>query len=228
LIKTILIVEDEERMREMIADYFKASGFSVFVACNGREALEILETEKINLVILDIMIPEIDGWSVCRRIRRVSDIPIILLTARSDEEDKLMGYEIGADDYITKPFSAKVLIAKAKNLLKRVEGSLGYSDKSKCLDIIGISINKQSRTVKVDDKIIDLTPKEYDLLIYFIENEKRVLSRDEIINNIWGYEYTGDLRVVDNHIKKLRKKLNDKSTYIQTIIKIGYKFEIVL
>lgn len=228
LIKTVLVVEDEEKMRGIIVDYFKASGFLVFEAPNGREALEILESAKINLVILDIMIPEIDGWAVCRRIRKISDIPIILLTARSDEEDKLMGYEIGADDYITKPFSPKVLIAKTKNLLRRVEGSLSDSNKKKCIDIIGISIDKESMIVKVDDERIDLTPKEYDLLIYMIENKKRVLSRDEIINSIWGYEYIGDLRVVDNHVKKLRKKLGNRSTYIQTIIKVGYKFEVIL
>lgn len=228
MIKTALIVEDEEKMRGIIVDYFKASGFLIFEACNGREALDILENERINIVILDIMIPEVDGWAVCRRTRKISDIPIILLTARSDEEDKLMGYEIGADDYITKPFSPKVLIAKTKNLLKRVEGVLGDSSRKKCIDIIGISISKESRTVKIDDERVDLTPKEYDLLIYMIENERRVLSRDEIINNIWGYEYIGDLRVVDNHVKKLRKKLGYRSKYIKTIIKVGYKFEVVI
>lgn len=222
----ILIVEDEERMREITVDYFKASGFLVFEACDGREALEILEDEKIDVVILDIMIPEIDGWSVCRNTRKKSDIPIILVTARSDEDDKLMGYELGADDYVTKPFSPKVLIAKTKNLLMRVEGTLGNLSKGKSIEVIGISINKQSRIVKVDGERVDLSPKEYDLLIYMMENEKRVLSRDEIINNVWGYEYIGDMRVVDNHIKKLRKKLKNKSTYIHTIIKVGYKFEV--
>jgi DNA-binding response OmpR family regulator len=227
LIKTVLIVEDEQKMRGIIVDYFKASGFFVIEACNGREALEILQNETINVVILDIMIPEIDGWAVCKRIRKISDMPIILLTARSDEDDKLMGYEIGADDYITKPFSPKVLIAKTRNLLKRVEGTLGNDKKNKYIDIGDINLNKESRTVKVGGEKVDLTPKEYDLLVYMIENKKRVLSRDEIINNVWGYQYIGDLRVVDNHVKKLRKKLRDKCTYIHTIIKIGYKFVVV-
>lgn len=225
--KTVLIVEDEERIREITADYFRASGFLVFEACAGKEALEILESEKINVVILDIMIPEIDGWTVCRRIRKKSDIPIILLTARTDEDDKLMGYELGADDYVTKPFSPKVLIAKTKNLLMRIQGALGNESENGCIEITGISINKEARTVNIDGERIDLTPKEYDLLIYLIENEKRVLSRDAIINSVWGYEYIGELRVVDNHIKKLRKKLKVKSAYIHTIIKIGYKFEVV-
>ncbi|MCT4564854.1 MAG: response regulator transcription factor [Maledivibacter sp.] len=225
--KTVLIVEDEARMREITKAFFVKSGFQVLEASNGREALEILEDEKIDIVILDIMIPEIDGWTVCRRIRKKLDVPIILLTARTDEDDKLMGYELGADDYMTKPFSPKVLIAKAKNLLMRAEGTLGNNGTNEFIDILGIKINKQSMTVNVDDKRIDLTPKEYDLLIYMIENEKRVLSREQILNNVWGFEYIGDSRVVDNHIKKLRKKLMDKSKYIHTLIKVGYKFEVV-
>ncbi|WP_432406177.1 response regulator transcription factor [Wukongibacter sp. M2B1] len=225
--KNVLIVEDEERMREITADYFRASGFSIFEARNGREALEILKCENINVVILDIMIPEIDGWTVCRRIRNDSDIPVIILTARSDENDKLMGYELGADDYVNKPFNPKVLVAKTKNLLMRTEGCLGNTNKNYDIYKNGIKINKKSRVVRLDGERLDLTPKEYDLLVYMIENERITLSRDNILDNVWSYDYFGDLRVVDTHIKKLRKKLKNKSSYIHTVIGVGYKFEVV-
>jgi len=225
--KTVLIVEDEERMREITADYFEASGFSIFEARNGREALNILECENIHVVILDIMIPEIDGWTVCRRIRNDSDIPVIILTAKADENDKLMGYELGADDYVNKPFNPKILVAKTKNLLMRTEGRLGNNNKNYDIDKNGIEINKQSRVVRLDGERVDLAPKEYDLLLYMVENERIALSRDNILNNVWSYDYFGDLRVVDTHIKKLRKKLKDKSNYIHTVIRVGYKFEVV-
>lgn len=222
--KNILIVEDEERMREITCDYFKISGFNVFEAVDGKEALDIFEVKKIDLVILDIMIPELDGWSVCRRIRKKSDVPIIMLTARGDEEDKLMGFELGADEYVTKPFSPKVLVARAKALIKRVEGNKSFDNL--IINIGGIEINKQSYKVKIDCEEIDLAPKEYKLLLYFIENKGIVLTREGILNNVWGYDYFGDLRVVDTHIKKLRKKLRDKYSYIQTVIRVGYKFEV--
>lgn len=225
--KSVLIVEDEERMREITADYFRANGFFIFEACNGSEALELLKHENIDVVILDIMIPEIDGWTVCRRIRKDSDIPIIILTARADENDKLMGYELGADDYVNKPFNPKVLVAKTTNLLMRREGILGNSNKGYSINKNGIQINKQSRVVKIDGEIVDLTLKEYDLLLYMVKNERIVLSRDKILNNVWSHDYFGDLRVVDTHIKKLRKKLKDKSGYIHTVIRVGYKFEVV-
>jgi len=222
--KNILIVEDEERMREITSDYFKASGFNVFEAVNGQEGLDIFELNKIDLVILDIMIPEIDGWTVCKRIRKKSNVPIIMLTARSDEDDKLMGFELGADDYVTKPFSPKVLVARAKTLFKRVEGSVGLNDS--IINVGSIEIDKKAYIVKIDGEEINFASKEYNLLLYLIENKGTVLSRERILNNVWGYDYLGELRVVDTHIKKVRKKLMDKSNYIHTVIRAGYKFEV--
>lgn len=222
--KTVLLVEDEARMREIISDYFKKDGFNILEAPDGKKALELYEENTVNLVILDIMIPELDGWSVCKRLRKSSDVPIIMLTARSDEDDKLMGYELGADDYVTKPFSPKVLVAKAKTLLKRAEGTIGKSDSViSCADI---EINKPARTVKIYGDIIELAPKEYDLLLYMIENKDVVLSRETILNNVWSYDYFGDLRTVDTHIKKLRNKLGDKAKHICTLIRSGYKFDV--
>lgn len=222
--RNLLLIEDEKRMREILIDYFKHEDFTIFEAVNGREALDIFEYNNIHLVILDIMIPEIDGWAVCKRIRKESDVPIIMLTARSDEDDKLMGYELGADDYVTKPFSPKVLVAKSKMLLKRAEGNI-VSDTN--LIICGnIEINKSSRTTKVDNEIIDLAPKEFDLLVYMIQHKDMVLTRETILNNIWGYDYYGDLRTIDTHIKKLRCKLKDRAKYISTLNRVGYKFEV--
>lgn len=223
--KNILLVEDDVRMREIINDYFSIEGFQIFETDNGREALEIFEGHKFNLVLLDIMIPEIDGWSVCKRIRKSSDVPIILITARSDEDDKLLGYDLGADDYITKPFSPRVLLAKAKMLLKRAEGSVGADDS--IIAYNGIEINRLSRTVVSDGKILELALKEYELLLFLVENKNIVLSREKILRKIWGYEYFGDDRTVDTHIKKLRSKLGNKACYIVTVIGCGYKFEVM-
>ncbi len=222
--KNILLVEDEPRLREIVSDYFKAEGFSIYEAVDGKEAMDIFEESEVSLVILDIMLPKLDGWTVCRRIRKVSDVPIIMLTARSEEDDMLMGYELGADDYVTKPFSPKVLVAKAKILLKRACGSESKGDEM--IKIGNIDINKLSYTVKLDNNTIDLAPKEYELLVYMIENKGIVLSRENILNKIWGYDYYGDLRTVDTHIKKLRNKLGNRAKYIRTIIKVGYKFEV--
>lgn len=222
--RNLLLIEDERRMREIMVDYFAKENYHIFEAANGREALEMFGENSIHLVILDIMIPEIDGWAVCKRIRKESDIPIIMLTARADEDDKLMGYELGADDYITKPFSPKVLVAKCKTLLKRVEGNIGKEDNT--LICAGIEVNRSSRTVKIEDELLELTPKEFDLLVYMIENKEMVLTRESIINHIWGYDYFGDLRTIDTHIKKLRSKLKDKAKHINTINRIGYKFEV--
>jgi DNA-binding response OmpR family regulator len=222
--KNILLVEDDERMREIVTDYFVKEGFKVFQAENGKEALEIFEEETIHLILLDIMLPLVDGWSVCKRLRRVSDVPIIMLTARADEEDKLMGYDFGADDYVTKPFSPKVLVAKSKMLLKRVEGSVGRIDG--IISYGGIEINKLSRTVKIEREAVDFAPKEYELLLYLMENKDIVLSRENILSKVWGYDYFGDTRAVDTHIKKLRNKLGVKAAYIITIIGSGYRFEV--
>jgi DNA-binding response OmpR family regulator len=222
--RNLLLIEDEYRMREILVDYFKKEQFHIFEASNGREAMEIFEDNNIHLVILDIMIPEIDGWAVCKRIRKESDVPVIMLTARSDEDDKLMGYELGADDYVTKPFSPKVLVAKSKMLLRRAEGNVGKD--SSVLYYGGIEINKRSHTVKLDQVLVELAPKEYELLLYMIENKEMVLTREQILNHVWGYDYFGDLRTVDTHIKKIRSKLGEWSKHISTITRVGYKFEV--
>lgn len=222
--KKILLVEDDMRIREIVSDYFLAEGFEILQAEDGKSALEIFENDSIDLVILDIMIPDIDGWSVCKRIRKISDVPVIMLTARADEEDKLLGYEMGADDYVTKPFSPRVLVAKSRMLLKRVEGTVGKTDG--VISFNGIEINKLSRTVRIDSKNIELALKEYELLLCFMENRDIVLSREAILSKVWGYDYYGDLRTVDTHVKKLRSKLEDKAACILTIIGAGYRFEV--
>lgn len=221
---SVLVIEDEHNIRKIISDYFRAEGFQIIEACNGKEGIEKFEEEKIHLIVLDIMMPELDGWSVCRRIRKKSDVPIIILTARTEEDDELMGFELKADDYVKKPFSPGVLVARAKVLLNRTRGTI-LEDK----DIItkaGLEVNKLERKVKVDGKDIELTPKEFDILGYLMEHSEMVLSREKILNAIWGYDYFGDIRVVDNHIKKLRKALGDKAYLIRTVFGVGYKFEV--
>ena len=220
--KTVLIVEDEIRIRFLVRDYFKKEGFNVLEASDGEEALRIFSENIVDLAILDIMMPKLDGLVVCRNIREVSNTPIILLTAKSQEEDKLLGYELGADDYMTKPFSPKVLLAKAKALLRRT-GTL--NDKN-ILDFNGLTINKLSHEVKLNGEELLLSPKEYDLLIYLSSNEGIALSRDRILDNVWGYDYFGDIRTVDTNIKRLREKLLDKANYIATVRGSGYKFEV--
>ena len=221
--RTILIVEDEYRMRHLISDYFKREGFNIVEAENGIDALEKFK-DKIDLVILDIMMPLLDGWSVCQTIRNTSNVPIIILTAKSEEDDKLMGYELGADDYITKPFSPKVLVAKVKALLKRAEGISGKSNG--LIDINGLIINEMAHEVMVNGEYINLSPKEFDLLLFLVRNRGAALSRDQILDNIWGYGYEGDLRTVDTHIKRIREKLKEKGDIITTIRGSGYKLEI--
>lgn len=222
--KNVLLVEDDARLREIVGDYFASENFKIIEAENGREALDLFESEAVALVLLDIMIPDIDGWSVCKRLRKISDVPIIMLTSRTDEEDKLMGYDLGADDYVTKPFSPKVLVAKAKMLLKRAEGSVGRTDGS--LLYSGIEINKLSRSVKIDGDAVELAPKEYEILLYLLDNKGIVLSRENILSRVWGYDFYGDVRAVDTHIKKLRGKLGGKAVHIVTVIGSGYKFEV--
>lgn len=220
--KTVLIVEDEIRIRFLVRDYFKKEGFNILEASDGEEGLRIFSENSVDLAILDIMMPKLDGLSVCRNIREVSNTPIILLTAKSQEEDKLLGYELGADDYMTKPFSPKVLLAKAKALLKRT----GVSNDKNILDFNGLTINKLSHEVRINGIEILLSPKEYDLLIYLSSNEGIALSRDKILDNVWGYDYFGDIRTVDTNIKRLREKLIGKSNYIATVRGSGYKFEV--
>lgn len=221
--KTVLIVEDDALMRGIVADFFKEEGFLVLEAADGKAALELAEDQPLHLMILDIMIPEIDGWSVCRRIRKESDVPIIMLTARADEDDKLLGYDLGADDYITKPFSLKVLVAKAKMLMKRAEGSIGKGDGQ--IELRGIKLDRLGRVVSVDGQVLVLAPKEYEILEYLMENKNVVITREMILEKIWGYDYFGDLRTVDTHIRRIRAKLGDRAKVIITVIGSGYKFE---
>lgn len=188
------------------------------------KALELFAEHEIDLIMLDIMLPEIDGWSVCRRIRKESAVPIIMLTARSDEDDTLLGFELGADEYVTKPFSPKVLVARAKTLLKRADGAVGVAEEN-AMSLAGIEVNRLSRTVLVDGEEIILTHKEFELLVYLMENKGIVLSRQHLLDQLWGYDYYGDDRTVDTHIKKLRNKLGDKAKHIGTVIRVGYKFE---
>lgn len=222
--KTVLLVEDERRLREIVSDYFRNEGFEVIEAEDGKQALELFAEHTIDLIMLDIMLPEIDGWCVCRRIRKESAVPIIMLTARSDEDDTLLGFELGADEYVTKPFSPKVLVARAKTLLKRADGAVGVAEDN-VLSAAGIDVNRLSRTVFVDGKEIILTHKEFELLVYLMENKGIVLSRQHLLDQLWGYDYYGDDRTVDTHIKKLRNKLGDKAKHIGTVIRVGYKFE---
>lgn len=219
----ILVVDDEQRMRKLIKDFLKAKGYSILEAEDGEKALEIFEENKnkITLILLDVMMPKLDGWSVLRQIRQDSKVPIIMLTARGEEQDELFGFELGVDEYIAKPFSPKILVARVEAILKRTT-----KDTSEIKDYAGIEIDKEGRTIKVDGKPIELSLREYELLIYLIENENIALSRDKILNNVWNYDYYGDSRTIDSHIKKIRHKLGKKGKYIKTMRGIGYKFEV--
>ncbi|GAA0085132.1 response regulator transcription factor [Clostridium sp. MB05] len=219
--KNILLIEDETRIRFLLKDYFFKEGFNIIEASDGDEGLNYFISNKVDLVILDIMMPKVDGITVLEMIRKVSTVPVILLTAKGQEEDKLFGYEMGADDYMTKPFSPKVLIAKVKALLKRTSEDTFSSTN----DYNGLTINKLSHEVKINDEIINLSPKEFELLTYLSDNEGIALSRDTILDNVWGLDYYGDLRTVDTNIKRLREKLGDKASYIVTVRGSGYRFE---
>lgn len=220
--KAILVVEDEFRIRFLLRDYFLKEGFTIYEAENGEEALNIFKEKKIDLIVLDIMMPVMDGLTVLEKIREVSTLPVILLTAKGQEEDKLQGYDIGADDYVTKPFSPKVLVAKVKALLKRTREDVDSSSQ----DYNGLVINKLSREVKINDVALSLSPKEYELLVYLIDNESIALSRDNILDSVWGIDYYGDIRTVDTNVKRLREKLGEKANYIVTVRGSGYKFEV--
>ncbi|MBS4804282.1 MAG: response regulator transcription factor [Clostridium sp.] len=219
--KNILIIEDETRIRFLLRDYFFKEGFNIIEASDGDEGINYFMNSKVDLVILDIMMPRVDGITVLEMIRKVSKVPVILLTAKGQEEDKLFGYEMGADDYMTKPFSPKVLVAKVKALLKRTSEESFSSEN----DYNGLTINKLSHEVKINNEIINLSPKEFELLSYLADNEGIALSRDNILDNVWGLDYYGDLRTVDTNIKRLREKLGEKSTYIITVRGSGYRFE---
>ena len=223
VINCILVVDDEIRMRKLIKDFLVAKGYSILEAEDGEKALEVFEENKnkINLVLLDVMMPKLDGWSVLRQIRQESKVPIIMLTARGEEQDELFGFELGVDEYISKPFSPKILVARVEAILKRTA-----PDSKEVKDYGGVEIDKEGRTVKVDGKLIELSLRECELLTYLVENKDIALSRDKILNNVWNYDYYGDSRTIDSHIKKIRHKLGKKGKYIETVRGIGYKFEI--
>lgn len=222
--KKVLLADDEARLRKLVADFLKKEGFQVIEAEDGTQAMELFAAEsKIDLVILDVMMPYYDGWVVCRHIRKTSSAPIIMLTAKSEESDQLFGFEIGADEYISKPFSPSILMARVKALLRRAEN---FNPNKANFSYQGLVIDKKRHSVMVDGEVADLSPKEYELLIYLVENEGVALSRDQILNSVWDYEYFGDARTVDTHIKKLRMKLKEKGRFLQTVRGFGYRFEV--
>ena len=221
---TILVVDDESRMRKLIKDFLIQKNYNILEAEDGEKALKVYNENKnkINLILLDVMMPKLDGWSVLRQIRQENkSLPIVMLTARAEEQDELFGFELGVDEYITKPFSPKILVARVEAILKR---TIPEEKEMKSYD--GIVIDNEGRTVTVDGKIVELSFREYELLKYLLENENIALSRDKILNTVWNYDYYGDSRTIDSHIKKIRHKLGKKGKYIKTMRGIGYKFEV--
>ena len=219
----ILVVDDETRMRKLVRDFLVRKQYQVVEAADGEEAIDLfVENNDIDLVILDVMMPKMDGWEVCREIRKISKVPIIMLTAKSEESDELLGFELGVDEYITKPFSPRILVARVDAILRRTN-NLGQNE----IETAGkIEINKAAHIVTVDGKNVELSFKEFELLTYFIQNKGIALSRENILNNVWNYDYFGDARTIDTHVKKLRSKLGDCGKYILTIWGMGYKFEV--
>lgn len=220
----ILVVDDEQRMRKIVKDFLVNSDFEVIEAADGEEALDVFyKNPDTDLIVLDVMMPKLDGWDVCKQIRKESKVPIIMLTAKTDESDELLGFKLGVDEYISKPFSPKILVARVEAVLRRTQG-VSNDD---ILDKAGIVMNKLTHVVTVDGKITEFSFKEFELLAYFLENEGIALSREKILNNVWNYDYYGEDRTIDTHVKKIRSKLGEKGKYIKTIWGIGYKFETV-
>ena len=218
----VLMVDDEARMRKLVKDFLAIKGYRVIEAEDGEQAVDIFFKEKdIGLVILDVMMPKMDGWEVCRTLRRYSQVPIIMLTARSEERDELLGFELGVDEYISKPFSPKILVARIEAILRR-----GNAETGEILESDGIRVDKDAHEASVDGQSVDLSNKEFELLTYFMENQGMALSREKILNNVWNYDYFGDARTIDTHVKKLRSKLGEKGELIKTIWGMGYKFEV--
>ncbi len=219
----VLVVDDESRMRKLVRDFLEREGYAVLEAGDGEEAMDVFyENKDIQLLILDVMMPKMDGWQVCREVRQNSKVPIIMLTARGEEQDELQGFELGVDEYISKPFSPKILMARVEAVLRRAHAI----DSEDTVVAGGISINKAAHQVSVDGKEVELSYKEFELLMYFAENQGIALSREKILNNVWNYDYFGDARTIDTHVKKLRNKLGDRGNYIKTIWGMGYKFEV--
>lgn len=220
----ILVVDDEPRMRKLVKDFLTVKGFQVVEAGDGEEAIDIFfEQKDIALILLDVMMPKMDGWEVLKTIRKYSQVPILMLTARGEEQDELQGFKLGVDEYILKPFSPKILVARVEAILRR--SSPGAKD---VIDVGGIHIDKTAHQVEIDGKPVDLSYKEFELMTYFAENQGIALSREKILNNVWNYDYFGDARTIDTHVKKLRSKLGEKGEYIKTIWGMGYKFEVEL
>jgi len=218
----VLVVDDESRMRKLVKDFLSKKNFEVLEAENGEQAVDIFfESKEIALIILDVMMPKMDGWQVCREIRQYSKVPIIMLTARSDEKDELLGFELGVDEYISKPFSPKILVARVEAILRRSNAL-----EEEIIEVGGIVLDKAAHQVKIDGLNIDLSFKEFELLTYFVVNQGVALSREKILNNVWNYDYFGDARTIDTHVKKLRSKMGPKGDYIKTIWGMGYKFEV--
>lgn len=218
----ILVVDDESRMRKLVKDFLTKSGYTVIEAGDGSEALDIFfEQKDIALILLDVMMPKLDGWQVCKEIRAYSKVPIIMLTAKADERDELLGFELGVDEYISKPFSPKILVARVEAILRRT----GQGNQDEILQAGGIILDKNAHQVTIDGRSIDLSYKEFELLAYFLENKGVALSREKILNNVWNYDYFGDARTIDTHVKKLRSKMGEKGDMIKTIWGMGYKFE---
>lgn len=218
----VLMVDDEARMRKLVKDFLAIKGYKVIEAEDGEQAVDIFFKEKdIGLVILDVMMPKMDGWEVCRTLRRYSQVPIIMLTARSEERDELLGFELGVDEYISKSFSPKILVARIEAILRR-----GNAGTGEILEAAGIRVDKDAHEASVDGQPVDLSNKEFELLTYFMENQGMALSREKILNNVWNYDYFGDARTIDTHVKKLRSKLGEKGELIKTIWGMGYKFEV--
>ena len=219
----ILVVDDESRMRKLIKDFLEREGYQILEASDGIEAMELFyENRDIALMILDVMMPRMDGWAVCREVRQNSTLPIMMLTARGEERDELKGFELGVDEYVAKPFSPKILVARVNALLKRAKGISLEGN----INVGGIEINRGAHLVQVDGQEVELSVKEFELLVYFVENQKMALTREKILNNVWNYDYFGDARTIDTHVKKLRSKLGDKGNYIKTVWGMGYKFEV--
>lgn len=219
----ILVVDDETRMRKLIGDFLKKNGYQVIEAADGSEALDIFfEQQDIALIILDIMMPKMDGWQVCKELRAYSKVPIIMLTAKSEERDELLGFELGVDEYITKPFSPKILVARVEAILRRV----GAGNTEDILSASGIIIDRSAHSVMIDGEPVDLSYKEFELLVFFMENIGMALSREKILNSVWNYDYYGDARTIDTHVKKLRSKMGPKGDLIKTIWGLGYKLEV--